>query len=144
MGATESMRCRYTAPSVRPVLFLFLRDIRTERLEGVTLAGKLVCPGWTKPLPDRRRAELADIAARLLGARRSGRLGRLGSWVDTDGVRAFEIQSVAWVRRQAADGLVVPLRVMAAQQPSHVTATSAVELSQPFPPAAPSGQHGIG
>jgi hypothetical protein len=78
MGATESAKHRYGAPAVRPVPFLFLRDRRTEAADGLAVAGKLVCPGWSRPVPDQRRAELADVAARLLDARRNGRLGRLG------------------------------------------------------------------
>jgi hypothetical protein len=62
MGATESAKHRYGAPAVRPLLFLFLRDRRSEASDGLAVAGKLVCPGWTKPVPDQQRQELADIS----------------------------------------------------------------------------------
>jgi hypothetical protein len=114
MGATESMRCRYEAPSTRTAPFLFLRDVRAEASDGLAVAGKLVCPGWTRPVPDRQREELAVIAGRLLEARRSGGLGRLANWIDATGIRPFDVQSVAWLRRQAADGLVIPIRVRSA------------------------------
>jgi hypothetical protein len=117
---TESMRCRYDAPRTRPLPFLFLRDRHSEKTDGLAVAGKLVCPGWTKPVPDLRREELSAIAGRLLAARRGGRLGPLASWVDDTGIKPFDVQSLAWLRRQAADGLVVPIRVRAAEQADQV------------------------
>jgi hypothetical protein len=112
----EGMACRYFAPATRPAPFLFLRDLRTEAADGLLVAGKLICPAWSKPVPGRQRQELAAIASRLLEARHSGRLGQLASWIDETGIRSFTVQSVAWIRRQAADGLVVPIRVRAADR----------------------------
>jgi hypothetical protein len=112
MGCTESLRQRYGAPAPRPP-FVFLRDLRTEKTDGLAVAGKLIAPGWAKPVTELQRAELAAIAGRLLEARRNGHLGKLASFVGPERIRSFEVQSVAWLRRQAADALVIPVRVRA-------------------------------
>jgi hypothetical protein len=114
MARVDSLKARYGAPATRAAPYLFLRDRHSEKSDGLAVAGKLVCPGWTKPVPDQRRDELAGIAGRLLEARRAGWLGPLASWVDATGIRAFDVQSLAWLRRQAVDALVIPIRVQAA------------------------------
>jgi hypothetical protein len=95
---------------------LFLRDRHSEKTDGLAVAGKLVCPGWTRPVPDHWLEALTAIAGRLLEARRSGGLGPLASCIDDTGIRPFDVQSMAWLRRQAADALVIPIRVRQDQQ----------------------------
>jgi hypothetical protein len=89
MGATESMRCRYEAPSTRPSPYLFLRDRQAEQRDGLLVAGRLLCP-WPLPLTEARREELARIEARLVKERSRNLLGPLGSWITEDRIVAFK------------------------------------------------------
>ena len=58
MSGAESLRHRYGAPPVRPAPYLFLRDRKAERRDGLLVAGRLLCP-WPQPLTNQRRDELA-------------------------------------------------------------------------------------
>ncbi|MGD0108768.1 MAG: hypothetical protein ABSC06_32735 [Rhodopila sp.] len=111
MGAPESLRHRYGAPAVRPAPYLFLRDRKAERRDGLLVAGRLLCP-WPQPLTEARREELARIEARLVGERERGVLGPLGSWVTEDRIVPFTVQSIEWLKRMAADGLRIPIRIV--------------------------------
>ncbi|MGD0108483.1 MAG: hypothetical protein ABSC06_31250 [Rhodopila sp.] len=111
MSGAESLRHRYGAPPVRPAPYLFLRDREAERREGLLVAGRLLCP-WPQPLTDQRRDELARIEARLAKERERGLLGPLGSWVTEDRIVPFTVQSIEWLKRMAADGLRIPIRIV--------------------------------
>jgi hypothetical protein len=90
---------------------LFLRDREAERRDGLLVAGRLLCP-WPQPLTNQRRDELARIEARLARERERGLLGPLGSWVTEDRIVPFKIQGLDWLKRMAADGLRIPIRIV--------------------------------